>query len=279
MSVKFYADNHKYVSTDETDPIDWISVTRLIHYFKEPFDTVKMAEACSKGKNPKYNKMTPEEIIKLWESENKRAINLGSWYHDQREKDVLACNTITRKGKELTIINPLMDGMIKLAPDQQLTEGIYPEHLVYLKSAGVCGQADRIEVVDDVIDVYDYKTNKEIKMQGFIGGGGKSKKMLGPLSHLDECNYNEYALQLSTYMYIMLKHNFNLKPGKIQLDHIEFEIDHLDKNGYPVVATDAMGDPLVKSVTPYELPYMKKEVIAMFKYVQEHRDKILNHGH
>jgi len=279
MSVKFYANEHKYISTDERDLIDWISVTRLIHYFKEPFDTIKRAEACSKGKNPKYNKMTPEDIIKLWESENKRAVNLGSWYHDQREKDVLACNTITRKGKELTIINPLMEGMVKLAPEQQLTEGIYPEHLVYLKSAGVCGQADRIEVVDEYIDVYDYKTNKEIKQQGFVNKGGKSKKMLGPLSHLDECNYNEYALQLSTYMYIMLKHNFNLKPGKIQLDHIEFEIDHLDKNGYPVVAMDAMGDPLVKSVTPYELPYMKKEVIAMFKYVQENREKILNHGH
>jgi len=279
MSVKFYADDHRYISIDERDPIDWISVTRLIHYFKEPFDTIKMAEACSKGKNPKYNKMKPQEIIDLWESENKRAVSLGSWYHDQRERDVLACNTITRKGKELTIINPLMDGMVKLAPDQQLVEGIYPEHLVYLKSAGVCGQADRIEVVDDLIDVYDYKTNKEIKLQGFTDRLGKSKKLLGPLSHLDECNYNEYALQLSTYMYIMLKHNFNLQPGKIQLDHIEFEIDHLDKNGYPVVATDAMGDPLVKSVTPYELPYMRKEVIAMFKYVQEHREKILNHGH
>jgi hypothetical protein len=279
MSVKFYADDHRYISIDERDPIDWISVTRLIHYFKEPFDTIKMAEACSKGKNPKYNKMKPQEIIDLWESENKRAVNLGSWYHDQREKDVLACNTITRKGKELTIINPLMDGLVKLAPDQQLVEGIYPEHLVYLKSVGVCGQADRIEVVDELIDVYDYKTNKEIKLQGFTDRVGKSKKLLGPLSHLDECNYNEYALQLSTYMYIMLKHNFNLKPGKIQLDHIEFEIDHLDKNGYPVIATDAMGDPLVKSVTPYELPYMKKEVIEMFKYVQEHREKILNHGH
>jgi hypothetical protein len=279
MAIKFYADDHKYISIDERDPIDWISVTRLIHYFKEPFDKIKQADACSKGKNPKYNKMTPEEIITLWDSENKRAINLGSWYHDQRERDVLACNTITRKGKELTIVNPLMDGLVKLAPDQQLVEGIYPEHLVYLKSAGVCGQADRIEVVDEFIDVYDYKTNKEIKIEGFVNKAGKKKKMLGPLAHLDECNYNEYALQLSTYMYIMCKHNFNLKPGKIQLDHIEFEIDHLDKNGYPVVATDAMGDPLVKKVTPYELPYMKKEVIAMFKYVQEHREKILNHGH
>ena len=279
MSVKFYADDHKYISIDERDPIDWISVTRLIHFFKEPFDTVKMADACSKGKNPKYNKMKPEDIIALWASENKRAVNLGSWYHDQREKDLLACNTITREGRELQIVNPLMDGMVKLAPDQQLVEGIYPEHLVYLKSVGICGQADRIEIVNDRIDVYDYKTNKEIKTESFVGKNGKSKKLLGPLSHLDECNYNEYALQLSTYMYIIQKHNFNLNPGKIQLDHVEFEIDHLDKNGYPVVAYDAKGDPMVKKVIPYELPYMKKEVIAMFKYVQENREKILNHGH
>jgi len=278
MSVKFYAEDHKYISIDERDPIDWISVTRLIHYFKIPFDKKLQAERCATGKNPKYNKMTPQEIIDLWDKENKRAISVGSWYHDQREKDVLACNTITRKGKELTIINPLMEGLVKLAPDQQLTEGMYPEHLVYLKSVGVCGQGDRIEVIDDMIDVYDYKTNKVIKKESFVEWNGNRKKMTGPLSHLDECNYNEYALQLSTYMYIMLKHNFNLKPGKIQLDHIEFEIDHFDKNGYPIIATDAKGDPLVKKVTPYELPYMKKEVIAMFKYVQENREKILNHG-
>jgi hypothetical protein len=279
MSVKFYADNHSYVSSDPSENIQWISVTRLIHHFKEPFDTVKMAEACSKGKNPKYNKMTPEEIIKLWESENKRAVNLGSWYHDQREKDVLACNTITRRGVELQIIDPLMEGNVKIAPVQQLVQGLYPEHFVYLKSVGICGQGDRVEVIGDVIDLYDYKTNKEIKKEGFINKAGKSKKMLPPLSHLDDCNYNDYALQLSAYMYIMLKHNFNFKPGKMQLDHVEFEIDTVDKNGYPVVATDAAGDPIVKSVTPYEIPYLKKEVIAMFKYVQENREKILANEH
>ena len=83
MSIKFYADEHKYISIDECDSIDWISVTRLIHFFKEPFDTKAQAEACSKGKNPKYNKLTPQEIIDLWASENKRAITLGSWSHDQ----------------------------------------------------------------------------------------------------------------------------------------------------------------------------------------------------
>lgn len=279
MSLKFYSEDHKYVSTDEEENIDWISVTRLIHFFKEPFDKIKQAELASKGKNPKYNKLTPQQIIDLWDKENKRAIRLGSWYHDQREKDLLACNSITRQGKELEIINPLMDGDIKLAPVQQLVEGIYPEHLVYLKSAGVCGQSDRVEVVFDLVDVYDYKTNKEIKKEGFRDKSGKTKKMLPPFSHLDDCNFNDYALQLSTYMYMILKHNHQLKPGKIQLDHVEFELEKLDENGYPIVATDAMGDPLVKKVTPYELPYLKKEVITMFKYLQENRDKILNHGH
>lgn len=279
MSLKFYSEEHKYVSADDTEIIDWISVTRLIHFFKEPFDKIKQAELASKGKNPKYNKLTPQEIIDLWDKENKRAITLGSWYHDQREKDLLACNTITRQGKELGIVNPLMDGDVKLAPVQQLVEGIYPEHLVYLKSAGICGQSDRVEVVYDLVDVYDYKTNKEIKKEGFRDKSGKTKKLHPPLSHLDDCNFYEYALQLSTYMYMILKHNHHLKPGKIQLDHVEFEIDHLDKNGYPVVAIDAMGDPMVKNVVSYELPYLKKEVISMFKYVQENREKILKHGH
>jgi len=267
MAVKFKNADHSYTSIDENENIKWTSVTSLVHMFKKPFDAESMALKCSKGKNPKYNKLKPEEILELWKNENKRAVDLGSWYHDQRERDLLACNTITRNGNELTIINPLMDGDMKLAPEQNLTDGIYPEHFVYLKSAKVCGQGDRVEVYDGKINLYDYKTNKEIKMSGFKGAGGKTEKMLPPLSHLDACNYNDYALQLSTYMYIMLKHNRSLEPGIIQMDHVKFEIDKYDKNGYPIVSTDAMGDPMVKEVKSYELPYLKKEVIAMFKYL------------
>lgn len=267
MAVKFYDKDHSYKSIDEKENIKWTSVTTLIHKFKKPFDSEATALKCSKGRNPKYNKMTPEEILALWKKENKRAINLGSWYHDQRERDLLACNTITRSGNALTVINPLMDGDVKLAPEQNLSEGIYPEHFVYLKSACVCGQGDRVEVYDGKINLYDYKTNKEIKLEGFKGPGGKTEKMLPPLSHLDACNYNDYALQLSVYMYIMLKHNRSLEKGVIQMDHVEFEIESYDKNGYPVVSNDAAGDPLVKNVKSYELPYLKKEVITMLKYL------------
>jgi hypothetical protein len=280
MAIKFYSDNHKYVSAEGSPEIDWISVTRLIHHFKEPFDEIKMSEQCAKGKNPKYVGKTPEEIRKIWKDENTRAVTLGSWYHDQRERDTLNCNTITRRGKELTIINPLMDGNVKLAPAQNLIEGIHPEHLIYLMSVGICGQADRVEVVDGFIDLYDYKTNKKIETTSYVNKHtGKSKKMLGPLSHLDDCNFNDYALQLSTYMYMMLKHNYNLEPGVMRIDHVEFELAGLDKNGYPIAKLDKEGNPMVKSITPYAIPYLEKEVISMFKYVQLNRDKILKNGH
>lgn len=269
MAITFTAETHKYESTeDEAKKIDWVSVTSLVGLFKKPFDQEGIAAKASKNKNSKWYGMTPKEIINVWKGETNRAVNLGSWYHDQREAELLMCDTLERSGLELPIVNPLEQDGVKIAPDQTLVSGIYPEHLVYLKSAGICGQADRVEVIQDIIDLYDYKTNKEIKMQAFTSWDGVTQKMLGPLSHLDDCNFNHYALQLSVYMYVMLKHNHNLKPGKIQIHHIVFEKSGENEYGYPITALDPVGDPIVKEVVPYDLPYLKREVQDMLKYIK-----------
>ena len=277
--IKFEDVGHKYSNLDNENTIEWISVTKLIHQFEEPFDSKAVAEKCSTGKNPKYKGKTTEEILEMWANENKRAIQLGSWYHEQREKDVLSCNTITRDGIELPIISPIVEDGIKLAPDQTIISGVYPEHLVYLKSVGVCGQADRVEVVGNRIDIYDYKTNKEIKTEGFKYWDGTKKMMLGPLRHLEDCEFNTYALQLSTYMFMMLKHNYNLELGSLEIHHIEFEIENQDDNGYPVYALDAAGDPIISKVNVIKLPYLKKEVIAMFKWLNINRKQVLYNEH
>jgi hypothetical protein len=206
--------------------------------------------------------------MEIWDKSNSVAIELGSWYHNQREEDLLSCNTIRRLGIDLNIVKPIEDNGIKVAPDQNLTPGIYPEHMVFLKSAGICGQADRVEVVQDVIDIYDYKTNKEIKTQSFTNWEGVSEKMLHPIDHLDDCNFIHYAIQLSIYLYIMIKHNPNLKPGKIILEHIIFKKSGVDKYGNPVYEKDSDGNPIVDKVVPYELPYLKKEVTNIIKYLQ-----------
>lgn len=269
MELQFTAENHKYQNPQDPDK-KWLSATSVISLFKPKFDKEGQAAKSSKNKKSKWYGMKPEDIIAAWDGENKRAVDLGSWYHDQREAEVIACDTLQREGIDLPIMRPIEQDGIKIAPDQNLVPGIYPEHMVYLKSARICGQADRVEVVGDKVNVYDYKTNKEIKLKGYTNWEGVTNKMQGPLSHLDDCNFYHYAIQMSLYMYIILKHNHSLKPGKMEIHHVIFEVEGENEFGYPIVAYDAMGEPMVKEVVPYEIPYLKKEVNAIIKYLKLH---------
>ena len=271
MSVTFTAGNHKYQSLDPNERIDWLSVTSFVGQFKQKFDPIKQSIKSSKNPRSKWYGMTPEDIQTHWANETDRAVTAGSWYHDQRESDLTSIDTIERSGVAIPIIKPIWDGKLKIAPNQKLTEGIYPEHFVYLKSAGICGQSDRVEVVKDTVEIVDYKTNKEIKKTSFVNWEGKSQKMIGPCEHLDDCNFNHYSLQLSTYMYIVLKHNPRYKPGKMFLHHVIFEKEGEDQFGNPIPKKDSNGDPIVKTVVPYEVPYLKAEILTMINHIQDNK--------
>ena len=274
MAVKFLPEDHKYVSIDPTESISWMSVTSIISKLKQPFEAEKIAEKSSKNRRSKWYGMTKEQILSVWKAESERAINVGNWYHNQREEDLLGLDTIERHGKIIPIMQPLADSQgLKIAPNQRLTDGMYPEHFVYMKSLGLCGQSDLVEIVDGVVHITDYKTNKEIRSESFKDWEGLSQKMNHPVSHLDDCNLNHYNLQLSIYMYMILKHNPKLKAGTMMIQHIMFEDEGKDANGYPILKTDQNGDPIIKDVVHYDLPYLKDEVLALVKWYQDNKSK------
>ena len=173
MSVKFIPLSHEYISTDNDD-IQWTSVTSFISKFKKPFDADATSLKVSRSKKSKWYGMNPEDIKQAWKNEAKRATDLGTYYHNQREADICGLEYIGREGVNIPVYAPNVniDG-IKHAPDQKLTEGIYPEHMVYLKSVGLCGQSDYVEVVNKKVGIIDYKTNKEIKKESFKDYTGK----------------------------------------------------------------------------------------------------------
>lgn len=275
MSVKFIPETHKYVSVREGEDIHWISVTTLIGKLKQPFDKEKVASRSSRSKKSKWFGMTPQEIIGAWEAESQRAISVGNWYHNQREEDILGLETLERHGKEVPIIQPIEDPEgYKIAPSQRLKDGVYPEHFVYMKSIGVCGQADLVEVVDGKVHITDYKTNKEIKESSYVNWEGMSQKMNFPVSHMDDCNLNHYNLQLSLYMYMMLKHNPKLRAGDMIIQHVMFEKKDEDENGYPILAETDQGEPVIKEIKRYSLPYLKEEVQNIIHWLNENRHKL-----
>lgn len=273
MSIVFNAEDHSYVSLEE-DNINWVSVTTLVSQFKEPFDAKAISEKVSKNKKSKWYGMKPKEIQDAWNGESERALELGTFYHNQREYDLCSLASIEKEGVPLPVYSPIEKEGIKYAPDPKLTEGVYPEHMVYLKSAGICGQSDLVEVVNGKVNIIDYKTNKEIKTESYVNWEGISKKMLHPVNNLDDCSFNHYALQLSIYMYIILKHNPKLKPGEIYIHHVIFEQEGEDEFGYPIYKKLPNGDPVVKEVIQMEVPYLKEEVMSIIFWLKDNRSKL-----
>lgn len=270
MAIIFKEEGHVYESTDQ-DKINWTSVTSFIGMFKPKFDAKAQAKKSANNKRSKWYGMTEKEILQAWDNETQRAIGLGNWYHNQRESDMLDFKTIERHGVEVPIIKPIIDEQgTKIAPEQKLKDGVYPEHLVYLKSIGLCGQADLVEIVNGYINITDYKTNKEIKEKGFTNWEGITSKLYNPVSHLDDCNLNHYNLQLSIYAYIIKKHNPKLKIGKLTVQHVKFKQVGTDKNGYPINER-VNGEPVIEEVKMYNLPYLKDEVRNLIMWYKDNK--------
>jgi len=270
MKLIFDPTTHTYRTENNEE---YTSVTKLLSKYKQPFNQEVSAAKASKNKKSKWYGMSVSDIINVWNGESKRSIELGNWYHDQREKDLLECNTITYSNEILNIFPSVYDnGGYKTAPDQRLGYGMYPEFFLYLPSAGIAGQSDRVTVSDGIVDILDYKTNKEIKTQGFKNYEGITQKMLYPLNHLDDCNLNHYTIQLSIYMYIILKHNPLYTPGQLMLHHVIFE-EEMDKDqyGYPLYCKDSNGDFIVKQVVPYVVPYLKDEVRVLIEHFKKNK--------
>ena len=129
MALIFKPEKHEYVSNDG-DNIEWKSVTSFIGDFKQHFDADAISIKSSKNKRSKWYGMTPAEIKDAWKSEAKRATDLGTWYHNQREADICSFDTIEREGITVPIFRPKETEGVKYAPEQKLSDGIYPEHMM-----------------------------------------------------------------------------------------------------------------------------------------------------
>ena len=93
--------------------------------------------------------------------------------------------------------------------------------------------------------IVTHNTNAKIDLKGFYNSANRSTdKMKYPLGHLDECNYNHYQLQLSTYAWMLQK----LNPEFVIKDLILNHYDHSGKN------------------TLYHCTYLKEDVEKMLKH-------------
>ena len=273
--IKFLQEDHKYESVDTAQEIDWIGISHLIGSFEPPFDPIAGSIKAARNPKSKWYGMDPALIRSIWKGESERSLSAGHWYHSKEEDSVTSSPTYVFNSTIYNVVKPVIIDKIKFAPLQKLEDNhIYPEHLVYLQSEGICGQADRVEVSNERVSIRDFKTYKIVKESGFRNWEGITQRLLDPLSHLDNCNLVHATLQMSLYLYMILKHNPHLKPGTLTMEHIVFEQESEDQYGYPIYKKEVNGDFIVKEIRPYNIPYLKTEVLSMIAFLRENRDLI-----
>lgn len=216
--VVFNDSDHSYRINDKK----CVSVTQLISSFKKPFETEVIAKKYAKKHGVNY-----QDVIDEWDHIRVESTTRGSELHKYAEMRFLSKLYIpNKKAKPLcdmfdVFYNDVKDRLIPVkiefvVGDEELLVGGMLDKLFYNTTA-------------NALQIWDYKTNKEI-----LKNSKYKNRMISGLSHLEECEFNTYSLQLSIYK-LIIERNTNLKLGNSYLVWIN---DVNDK--YKVIGTEYM---------------------------------------
>jgi hypothetical protein len=250
--ITFYDDKHTYKI--DSEPSAKVSVTGLVNTVKEPFNEEKWAAIKAKELG-----FTPEQMKLLWKKNNQMATYQGSTLHNYidnyYQNKVKPYNRDLAKAILGDVLHDKMYGNLKLLVKQfndfysDTSEYILPiknEFVVGdLGNTRICGMLDMLayNTLTDKFEILDFKTNKR-----FSEISEFNKKLLSPVSHLDDCEFNIYSLQLSLYKLFIQKYT-DIKVDKLKI--VWFSITNDD---YKVI----------------ELQYLPEECLALMeKYLTD----------
>lgn len=281
-NVKYNDESHLYWD----DNGKYISVTTLIGKFEQPFlkDFWSSYKALEKLLTPEQFKMekgklletkkidlkyfldtydipeikynaTHQDILDEWQKRNRESCERGTKIHAKLEHSFTKKKTTDMKkyglgGKFVVNTNESLE-----KTNQNLLtidKGVFPEYLIYRVSDDgkfrLAGQIDLLIKDGNDIIIIDFKTSYTIDSTSFFDRSTKKHQMmLYPLNNLQDCNKVHYALQLSTYAWMLQQLNpeFNIK---------ELKLIHYDHEG---------------GVTEYPVEYLKDDVIRMCKWYKK----------
>ena len=277
-NVKYNDEEHLYWD----DNGKYISVTTLIGKYCQPFDKefwsgYKALEKLLSKENFKMEKKMlldtkkielkyyidmygitendfnreQQAVLDGWQKENEIACERGTKIHADLENMFTSKKTTDLKkfglgGKfQVNTNQTLEDSGISLL---DIENGVFPEYLIFRQSDDgilkIAGQVDLLIKDGNCVEIHDYKTNKKLDEKSYYNPQLKKFDMMKyPLNNLMDCNMMHYAMQLSTYAWMVQKLDPKLKIRKLNLIHYAHD----------------------GSVTEHEVPYLKNEVERMLK--------------
>jgi len=180
-------EDHKYFDSKGKT---YSSVSHVLNSVEEGFDAEKISrQVAGKGK---YAGMTADQVKAQWKGIGTDSANHGTSIHDALEH--FGKNYELKE--EHTHLMPMVQSIIG---DYRPYKKVHDECVLYHPDYMIAGTADKILEINtrkNIVDIEDYKTNNR---KGIVYFNEFNKFKLHPVSHLSDCNFNRYTLQMSIY--------------------------------------------------------------------------------
>jgi ATP-dependent exoDNAse (exonuclease V) beta subunit len=192
--IEFHPEPHHYLHAGDNLP----SVTRLIHQWFPEFDADTVAKKKAEREGGSY-----EALLREWSRKRDDAASFGSKVHSMAEKMILenndqAADDMAQSPREQTYLVALKEALRRIRLAYEFVE---TEKIVFSPSLRVAGTIDlllRNRLTNEYV-IADWKTNREIKHSAY-----RQERGLGPCLEIENCNFNHYSLQVSSYAELLM---------------------------------------------------------------------------
>ncbi len=233
--IIFYEPTHTYTVKGITE--GYISCTGFLHDFFGHFDPdaiLKKMRSSRNWPNSKYYGRTDEDIKAEWAANGRNASEKGTAMH-------LAIEQFLNGAIDVSFFKCPVENPNKVdVPEEVLNskewkyflnfwkdygDDLVPHRMeweVWVEEIRLAGSIDAVFYRKSTKDyiILDWKRSKEIKTDNKFQSG------LGPVSHLPDCNYWHYTLQLNVYRWILQTY-YGMK-----ISDLAIVIFHPDNNNY-----------------------------------------------
>jgi hypothetical protein len=199
--MHFDEPTHIYTVKGSSEGI--VSITKFLHEFFPHFDADAVIKNMMKSKkwpDSKWYGMSPQAIKEAWNANGRQASEAGTDMHLGIEMVMNGAEDVVPDSTKETIEWKYFWNYWN--KDSLIWEPWRTEWEIWDEDLKLAGSVDMIyrNRINGTFAVYDWKRSKEIKMENTFQSG------FGPVSHLPDCNYWHYTLQLNMYRWMLEKH-------------------------------------------------------------------------
>lgn len=198
QEIEFHPEPHDYLLDGEK----LTSVTTVIHRFFPRFD----AEAVARKKAAREGGSF-EALLEQWARKRDEAALFGTKAHFMADAilqtgDPQAADEWAESPREQAYLRAIQEALVRIEKAYEVVES---EKIVFSPQLRIAGTVDlllRSRASGEYV-VADWKTNRELKFQSYGQEMG-----LGICSHLANCNFIHYSLQISAYSELLASEGY-----------------------------------------------------------------------